>query len=432
MHLVLVGAGLAHLEVLRRFALRGRLRGLASPLLLTLVTPEAAVLPAGLLPAVLCGRLPRARAELPLAPLLEQAGARWLRDRATGLDPARRLLLREAGPPLPYDLLSISTGAPPAPVPTGALPLRPAAPWLRRLDALPEGRIAVIGAGLAGVELALALACRPPGHRPVLLLEAAPRLLPALPPGFRARAEAALARAGIAWRCGFPAEALRDGVLHGPAGAERDIALAIACTGARPAFDLAGSGLACDGDGFPLVDASLRSISHPEIFVSGDAASYALPRGGAWAGRAAPYLAANLRRVLRGAAPHRWPRAEPDPARPAPPPLTLMGTGDGRAIALWRGHALEGRWVWWWKSWRDRQALRRYRRARAWSPEEAALPIAATPPSASAPPPHLRAEAPDPAAQKTAPTPPRTGFGRVAARKGARPPGAPTRFLPQP
>ncbi|EFH09112.1 hypothetical protein, partial [Teichococcus cervicalis] len=63
MHLVLVGAGLAHLEVLRRFALRGRLRGLASPLLLTLVTPEAAVLPAGLLPAVLCGRLPRARAE---------------------------------------------------------------------------------------------------------------------------------------------------------------------------------------------------------------------------------------------------------------------------------------------------------------------------------------------------------------------------------
>ncbi|WBV44612.1 FAD-dependent oxidoreductase [Pseudoroseomonas cervicalis] len=432
MHLVLVGAGLAHLEVLRRFALRGRLRGLASPLLLTLVTPEMAVLPAGLLPAVLSGRLPRAAAELPLAPLLEQAGARWLRDRATGLDPARRLLLREAGPPLPYDLLSINTGALPAPVPPGTLPLRPATPWLRRLDSMPEGRIAVIGAGLAGVELALALARRPQRRQPVLLLEAAPCLLPHLPHGFRTRAEAALARAGVTWRCGFAVEALQQGVLRGPAGAEPDIALAIACTGARPALDLAGSGVACDAAGFPLIDASLRSISHPEIFASGDAAGHTLPRGGVWAGRAAPYLAANLRRALRGAALHQWPQAGPAPTRPAPAPLTLLGTGDGRAIALWRGHALEGRWVWWWKSWRDRRFLRRYRRPRAWVPEETVLAITAEPPSASAPPPHLRPEAPDSAPQKTAPPPPRTGPGRVAARDRDRPPGGPIPFLPKP
>ncbi|MDQ1079492.1 NAD(P)/FAD-dependent oxidoreductase [Pseudoroseomonas cervicalis] len=423
MHLVLAGAGLAHLEVLRRFALQGRLRGLASPLLLTLVTPEAAVLPAGLLPAVLAGRLPRASAELPLAPLLEQAGARWLRDRATGLDAERRLLLREGGPPLPYDLLSVNTGALPAPVPPGALPLRPVAPWLQRLESRGAGRIAVIGAGLAGVELALALARRP--ERPaLLLLEAAPCLLPGLPPGFRARAEAALSRAGIAWRCGFVAEALEGGRLTGPAGEETEIALAIACTGARPALDLAGGGLACDAAGFPLVDASLRSISHPQIFVSGDAAGHALPRGGVWASRAAPYLAANLRRALRGAPLRQWPQAGLPPARPAPLPLTLLGTGDGRAIALWRGHVLEGRWIGWWKSWRDRRFLRRYRHARAW-PQEGALPHAEPAAAPAAPP-------PDGPAQKTAPPAPPWAPGRVAERNGKRPPGATTPFLPRP
>ena len=64
--------------------------------------------------------------------------------------------------------------------------------------------------------------------------------------------------------------------------------------------------MALDPQGFVAVDATLRSLSHPEVFAAGDVAAV-LPhpreRAGVWAVRQGRPLLANIRRLLRGEAP---------------------------------------------------------------------------------------------------------------------------------
>jgi selenide,water dikinase len=350
MHLVLAGAGQAHLEVLRRF---GRQRP-AMLSALTVIAPEATVLHAPSMPAVAAGLLPPDAAQIPLGPLLEAAGARWLRDRITGLDPALRQVRRLGGGPLGYDLLSLNLGARPLATPPGTVPVRPWSALLPALAAAAQrpGRIAVIGGGLTGVELALALAHR--SGQGVLLVEAGPRLLPHLPPRFAARLLTALRRAGVQVETDFKVLRLADGTLQGERAALPEIALGIACTGLGPPLNLAGSGLACGRDGFPLTDPMLRSPSHPMIFSAGETAATALQDSSAWARSVAPALARNLRRALQGQAPRRW-----SPPRRAG--LLLVGAGEPHAIGLWRRWSFEGRWVWLLKRAMDGRLVARYR-----------------------------------------------------------------------
>lgn len=381
MHLVLAGAGQAHLEVLRRFG-RRRPEGMSA---LTLIAPEPFALQTAAMPAVLAGLLPPEAARIPLAPLLEAAGARWLRDRVTGLEADARQLRRGDGSLLAYDLLSLNLGARPLAPPSGTLPARPWSGLLAAVEAAwpRPGRIAVIGGGLAGVELALALAQRTGQSQPgrVLLVEAAPRLLPALPIRFAERLRRALEAAGVTLHLGLQVLALRpDGVLDCDRGDGRpqplpEIALGIACTGAGPPVPLAGSGLACDADGFPLVDARLRSPSHGTLFAVGQGASaqgmrHGLPGQGFWTGpgarQAGAALARNLRQALRGDPPRAW----TPPRRRGP---ILLASGRCRAIGLWHGWSFEGRWAWAWKRRREDGILRRYAPA-ATPPQRPALP----------------------------------------------------------
>ncbi|MDJ0388231.1 FAD-dependent oxidoreductase [Roseomonas sp. E05] len=350
MHLVLAGAGHAHLEVLRHFGQQQARRNAEAPRL-TLVAPDAITVYSGAVPGVVAGLLRPGAAEIPLAPLLARAGAEWIEDQVTGLDAGRRLVLLGRNPPLPYDLLSLNTGARPV-TPPGSVPVRPWRGFFAALAALDPaaGRVAVIGAGVAGVELALALARRPGPHP--LLLEAAPELLPGLPASFRAHAERALRLAGVSWRTAFPVERLDEGMLHSLEAGMGQVALAIACAGALPGLDLRTSGLACDAAGFPRVDEALCSVSHREVFGAGDGVAAGLPKAGVWAVRAGPVLAGNLSRALRGEPPRPW-----TPQRQA---LMLLGTGRAEAIGLWRGISFEGAWAWRWKRWLDDRFVQRY------------------------------------------------------------------------
>lgn len=98
-----------------------------------------------------------------------------------------------------------------------------------------------------------------------------------------------------------------------------------------------------------LVDRSLRSVSHPRVFAAGDCAAIegaARPKAGVWAVRAGAVLAGNLPRAAAGRRLRRW-----HPQRQA---LTMVGLGDGRALAWRNGIAVSGRWVWRWKDRIDR------------------------------------------------------------------------------
>jgi NADH dehydrogenase FAD-containing subunit len=65
-------------------------------------------------------------------------------------------------------------------------------------------------------------------------------------------------------------------------------------------------------------------------------------------------LAANLAAVTAG----RLASAYMPPANA----LKLLAYGDGRAIAGWGGHVVQGHLAWWYKDWLDRWFVRRHNR----------------------------------------------------------------------
>jgi selenide,water dikinase len=127
-------------------------------------------------------------------------------------------------------------------------------------------------------------------------------------------------------------------------------------TEASAAKWFAGTGLPLDDRGFFAVDDGLRSTGDPAIFAVGDCASmvnHRRPKAGVFAVRQGPPLAKNLRRALLGQTPQSF--------VPQRRYLSILGTGDGDAVATRGGWAIEGAWVWRWKDHIDRKWMRMYR-----------------------------------------------------------------------
>src|SRR5690242_6904952 len=194
--IVLLGAGHAHVEVLRRFA-----RSPAPGVRLTLIAREPHTPYSGMLPGLIRGDYGFDAAHIDTAPLAAAAGARLVMAEATGLDLAARSVAVRGRPEVAFDLLSIDVGGIPVMARDGGTPVKPIGRFLDRLADLqagltPGARVAVVGGGAAGTELALALTRRLPGVR-IALVCATPEPLPTAPERARRIARAALAAAGI-------------------------------------------------------------------------------------------------------------------------------------------------------------------------------------------------------------------------------------------
>ncbi|MGX9964030.1 FAD-dependent oxidoreductase [Roseomonas sp. F4] len=356
-HLLLVGGGHAHVEVLRQWAERP-LPGWR----VTLLTREWMSPYSGMLPGVIAGLYAPQEALIDITALAARCDAALILDRATGIDPARQCLRRAQGADVAWDLLSIDTGATPDTARTPgaaehALPLKPIDALLPRLrgifhEARPGQRIAVVGAGAAGVEVALALAVRLEAE--ITLVAGASGLLPGFPDRLRRRVTKALAARKVMLRAAADVASVEAGELHFADAPPLTADAIIWATGAAAAPWLADTGLARDTRGFLRVDACLRAEGHSHIFAAGDVASFGagLPKAGVFAVRQGPVLAANLRAVARG--------RPPRPYRPQRDYLRLLSLADGTALGTRNGLVFGGRWVWWLKDRLDRGFMARY------------------------------------------------------------------------
>ena len=372
--LLLLGGGHAHVQVLESLR-QERLAGAE----VLLVTPFARQMYSGMVPGLVAGHYAADGCAIPLPPLADAAGVPLRIGAAVHLDPdARRVRLAD-GEVLGYDWLSIDTGAvmdrdrlPGAR--EHALFVRPIEDFVRRLDALWQrlasgpvdapAEIVVVGGGAAGVELALALWFRcgprssaaPQGQRQVrvTLLTGGPPPLAGYTARVKRQIRAALAERGVRvlqQRC----TAVQAHALLLDDGTRLHCDAAVLATGSEAPRWLADSGLWLNEAGFARTGASLQSVSHPQVFATGDAAVRSdapHPRSGVYAVRAGAPLAANLRRVVAG--------ESPEPHCPPERTLNLISTGDRNAIASWGPLSLQGRWAWWWKDRIDRGFVERY------------------------------------------------------------------------
>lgn len=338
---LLIGAGHAHLAVLRSLA--------EKPLYgarIALVTPHAKQVYSGMLPGILAGHYRRAEAEVDVAQLAERGYVEFMPGRVQRFDPGRRAVSLENGASAGYDLVSINAGALIDASLPGAEHALPVKPYDEFLSGLPIAeRVAVVGAGAAGAEIAMALR-----HRGALVT------LYSEKPSISERVARQLRRRKVDYRPGMPVTAIEPGpvVISGPARQEFDLALL--ATGAAPLPWLRQSGLRTDARGYVLVDRALRSLSHPEVFALGDCATLAdasHPKSGVYAVRHGEALIENLRRLVAGAA--------LEPYTPQRKALALITCGARYAIAERGAWSARGRWVWWWKDSIDRRWLRSLR-----------------------------------------------------------------------
>ena len=371
--LVLVGGGHSHAIVLRRFGMRP-MPGVR----ITVIARDLHAPYSGMLPGLVAGHYGFDEAHIDLGPLARFAGARLFHDTATGLDPDRRRVLCRDRPPVPYDVLSIDIGIAPALDVAGAaehaVPVKPIGSLVARWERLRERvrasparlRIAVVGAGAAGVELTLAVqhALRhsaaggarfpdPAFH----LFGAAGHVLPTHGRGARARFARVLRERGVNLHLGRRVARVGPGRIVVEDGSAVEVDEVIWATAAAAQRWPGAAGLDVDESGCIRVAPTLESTSHPGVFAAGDVAAVAghpREKAGVFAVRQGRPLAANLRRALRGE------RARP--FRPQRRFLSLISTGDRYAVASRGGWSCEGAWVWRWKDWIDRRFMDRFNR----------------------------------------------------------------------
>jgi pyridine nucleotide-disulfide oxidoreductase family protein len=338
--ILLVGGGHAHLVVLRALA-KEPLQGAR----LALVTPRARQLYSGMLPGVIAGHYRREEAEIDVAQLAARAQAEFIHGEVAAFDAQQRSVTLKDGGELEFDCASLNAGSLADTAVPGstahAFPVKPFEALVERLESAQAGHFAVIGGGAAGVELAMALRHR--GAQASVYSERAP---------FSASLTRRVARALRAQSVNFLAMAvarLESGPTVVTATTQARYDAVVLASGAMALPWLAGSGLATDERGFALVDDTLQSVSHPEVFAAGDCAtlrSHPVPKSGAYAVRQGETLAQNLRRLAQG---------EPlVPYRPQRQALMLLTCGRRYAIAQRGRWSAEGRWVWWWKDRIDR------------------------------------------------------------------------------
>jgi len=357
--IVLLGAGHAHVEVLRRIAM--------APwpgVRITLVAREGFTPYSGMLPGLIRGEHGFDDAHLDCAKLAAAAGARLILAEATAIDLTRREVAISGRPALPFDLLSLDVGGVPAMPDGGGIPVKPIGRFLAQLETIerdlaPDARITVVGNGAGGCELSIALALRLAGRARIVLIGRAATPMEGAPALVQREVLAALGNAGVEVISGVDAGRHEAGRLSLSDGRTIDTAHVLWATGVvAPAF-LAEAGLECDAAGCVRVDATLRSTSHPRIFAAGDCAAIAgavRPKAGVWAVRAGAPLTANLLHAARGTPLIRW-----QPQRHA---LAILGLGHGRGVA-WRGRwAFSGRLAAWWKQRIDRKWMAMYQTLR--------------------------------------------------------------------
>jgi selenide,water dikinase len=341
--ILLVGAGHAHTVALRSFAGRALYGGRVA-----LVTPSEKQLYSGMLPGVVAGLYRRHQAEIDVARLAEAAYAEFIPGTVAALDPARRVARLADGAELSYDVVSLNVGSMVDTSVSGAaqhaLRVKPFDQFVRDVRFLP--RIAVAGGGAAGAELAMAFRHR--GCAVTLFSERN-----AFSGQMEKRVVAALRSRGVDFRPGRAVTSVQGGPVVVSDTAHQEFDQVIWTTGAVALPWLRQSGVETDARGFVLVDATLRSVSHPGVFAAGDCASVRgapHPKSGLYSVRHGEVLADNLRRLV-----------EEKPLKvftPQPRGLMILSCGEPYAIASRGGWSAEGRWVWRWKDWIDRRWVR--------------------------------------------------------------------------
>lgn len=331
--------------------------------------PEAVY--SGMVPGFVAGDYRMDELEIDVGALARRAEARVVLAPATGIDAQARRVHVDGLAPVPWDVASLDVGASvrgldvPG-VREHALATRPirslvdhVATRLQQAAGAGVARVAVVGAGAAGVELSCTLRARLKSlgaRADITVLSEGADILTGHSRRVARRMRAELARRGVGVREDARAVAVeRDAVVLEACRVPAD--LVVWATGAAPLSFLAAAPLPHDAEGFVRVRPTLQVEGHDDLFAAGDCASIPtapwVRKAGVYAVREGPVLDDNVRARLAGTPLRRY--------HPQREFLSLLNLGERRALAAKWGLVAVGGWVWRWKDRIDRRFVERFR-----------------------------------------------------------------------
>jgi len=355
--LVLIGGGHTHALVLRKWAMNP-LAGVR----VTLINPGPTAAYSGMLPGFVAGHYTRDELDIDLVRLAQIAGARFIGGAVSGIDVGARTIEVPDRGLISYDVCALDIGitsdmpklegfaehGSPA-KPLGAF----AAKWDRFRETAQSPRVAIIGGGVAGAELAMAMAHALRDRDPRVTLLDRSRILTDLNPRARHLMQQQLKRNGVTVIEEAEVTRLTEGAVHLADGKTIAADFITGAAGARPhswqdLIDVETQ------DGFISVNPVLQSTD-PALFAVGDCAhmrQHPRPKAGVYAVRQAPVLFNNLRAALSG--------NDLYPYKPQRDYLKLVSLGRKAALAEKFGTALAGGLLWRWKDHIDRKFMTQF------------------------------------------------------------------------
>lgn len=358
--LVLIGGGHAHALVLRKWAM-DPLPGVR----LTLINPDPTTPYTGMLPGHIAGHYARADLEIDLVKLARAAQVRLILGRANHLNLEDKTVEVAGRVPIRYDIASINVGITTQPqgIPgfashgVSAKPLGSyAARWAEFMTQSKPAHIAVIGAGVAGVELILAMCHALRGAKRTYTATLLDRGL-ALS-GVSGQASRVLRRELATHRVTLLentlVRSLDETSLTLGTGVRLKADFVTSCAGAIPPIWLQNSALDLK-EGYVRISKYLQT-SHHDVFAVGDVAHMdhaPRPKAGVFAVRQAPILYHNLRCALQEQGKLRSFHPQKDF-------LKLVSLGEKAALAQKGKVVVSAQALWWLKNKIDRDFMRQF------------------------------------------------------------------------
>lgn len=357
---VLIGGGHAHALLLLKWGMKP-LPGAR----LTVINPGPTAPYSGMLPGFVAGHYQREDLDIDLVKLARFAGARIILGAANGLDTTARQIHVPGRAAIAYDLASVDVGiTSEMPELSGfvehGVPAKPLGSFAHSWDVFRKGEgpanVAVIGGGVAGAELILAMAhalARLGRLGQASLIDSA-AVLGQASPEVRKRLKRAFSEHRITVIENTAVSRLEAGLIHLSDGRMVLSDFTSGAAGARPHDWIADSGLKLH-QGFIEVDETLQS-SAAGVFAVGDCAHLTFsprPKAGVYAVRQAPVLYHNLRAILTA-----------DPLRKYHPQkdyLKLISMGNKEALGDRFGLQFSGALVWHWKDRIDQNFMDQFR-----------------------------------------------------------------------
>jgi NADH dehydrogenase FAD-containing subunit len=344
-HLLLLGAGHAHLSILKSISAI-----VAKGHAVTVVSPEEYQYYSGMGPGMLGGFFAPEHIRIPVSRLTKKGGGAFVLDHVARLLPAERAVMLQSGQRIEYDVASCNLGSV-VPLPQASaftkdgivFPVKPISNLMKArrlvlgLAHRGQSRILVAGGGPAAVEIAgnawrAARQCieAKGGRQPEITILAGHGLLRGHPEKLALFARKNLEARDITIVENGYVTSIEDGRATLENGKQYQGDCVFMALGAKPPELFKESGMALGPGGGMPVNKYLQCVDHPELFGGGDCIDFLekpLVRLGVFAVRQNPVLRHNLMAALNGGDLRAF--------EPQSKYMLICNMGDGTGL-LWR------------------------------------------------------------------------------------------------